>query len=99
MDATDTGVGDYGDLDRHGNYELRRVLNEERCRQFRRHLFLLSLRQIFKAYSIDVANRNVSRNNLNQKSAIFLRIPENRLTFAFDKTKKYKHTPVRDKKF
>ena len=53
MDATDTGVGDYGDLDRHGNYELRRVLNEERCRQFRRHLFLLSLRQIFKAYSID----------------------------------------------
>ena len=44
MDATDTGVGDYGDLNRHGNYELRRVLNEERCRQFRRHLFLLSLR-------------------------------------------------------
>ena len=33
MDATDLGVSDYGDLDRHGNYELRRLLNEERCRQ------------------------------------------------------------------
>ena len=82
MDATDTGVGDYGDLDRHGNYELRRVLNEERCRQFRRHLFLLSLRQIFKAYSIDVANRNVSRNKLKKYFENYLESAKFRFTFA-----------------
>ena len=33
MDAADIGVGDYGDLNRYGNYELCRVLNAERCRQ------------------------------------------------------------------
>ena len=82
MDATDTGVGDYCDLNRHGNYELRRVLNEERCRQFRRHLFLLSLRQIFKAYSIDVANRNVSRNKLKKYFENYLESAKFRFTFA-----------------
>ena len=29
MDATDTGVGDYGDLDRHGNYELCKALTNQ----------------------------------------------------------------------
>ena len=41
MDAADLGVGDYGDLDRQRNHELRRVLNEERCRQLGDTMFMV----------------------------------------------------------
>jgi hypothetical protein len=33
VDAADLSVGDYGDLDCTGYNKLRRLLNEERCRQ------------------------------------------------------------------